>query len=84
MQYRAGKMIPHCELQIIKSNEDPRRFMHQVDLEGVKGPYDYVMLSIYFSYQTGEGQRLHITGKVLCMYVHSVMIIILSLSLAVP
>ena len=55
MQYKVGKLIPHCELQIIKSNKDPKRFMHQLDLEGVKGPHDYFMLSVYFSNQGGEG-----------------------------
>ena len=66
MQYKVGRWIPHCELQIIKSNEDSRRFMHQVDLEGVKSPRDYVVLSIYFSNQSREGQKMHIiaTDKV--------------------
>ena len=73
MQYKAGKRIPHCELLIIKSNEDPRRFMHQIELEGVKSPFDYVMLSIYFSNQSGKGQKMHSTDKInIC--VHSIII----------
>ena len=34
--------------------------MHQVDLEGVQGPRDYVVLSIYFSNPCREGQKMHI------------------------
>ena len=67
ISYEAGKRIPHCELQIFKSNGNAARFMHQVQLLGVKDPFNYFVLSVYFSNQFNVQSSEGIISKSICM-----------------